>query len=426
MFSQHINSFPARKADIMSTRMLVERCEESITKALKNPVTMRKYNRIVYTFIDRNNDTMSAPHFGKRLLFDHGPYGEGKETKPIFELIDMDPSPKELTALVKKIKDSGVIFLPPADRSFMWLSAMFLRVREQLPGSVKDKERDLKSIVIYMCFLWWWIVQRKVYPHIPRDEVLNYTVSRLSRKFKIKEHGNALDAVWDSAWSHYLNFKSLLAEGSDDSIKQFITGQWSRINSLFVNFMKETMRDQREGNYMNVDDDHQAVSGDEGHAESELDTYSSEIQQLTSRTTDMLMNKPVNQRLVDLSARISKVSPEGLRDSVAAMTKTFEYDFFYELVNGMLSMYVNDGRNSPNTIYSKHYIVYMLQLYGRSNTTNEFVHEIKNKLDKILRSVSQQYNNTNRKATQVILRKSIFVYVALMVQEANRGMKFSG
>jgi hypothetical protein len=412
----------------MSSRLILERCGPPVAEALKNPLAMRKISKYVGEYIDSNHVAFSAQHFGHRVVFDHGKHGEGRHAKLLFDLIEDvgGPSPLELHQLIHTVRSQhNVKFGMALDKPFFWIAAVYLieRGRDAKITDSRDA-RDLQNLIYYMCFGWWWTLQVKIYKYIPPVEVLNYTVSRLSRKFKIKEKGTALDAIFDSAWNHYLNFKKDLERGSDEDIKSFINAQWSRLNSIFVNFMKETIKDQKAGNYLNTDRDQQGVSGDDGQPEKDMDTFNSAILSIAKQTAIHIASNPPSSRIIALSSRIAKVSEDGLRDSVASMVKRYKIEYFQKLVTNMMSLYVNEGGYMPSTIFSRQFVVYMLQLYARSNTTNTFVIDIKKQLDEILRSVSQQYVATNRKTTQTMLRKSIYVYFALSIQEANRGRSF--
>lgn len=400
-----------------NTYMLIELMSEPSARVVSNRSDMRKFERLVDRFIDTNNESLTANHFGERLIFDQGKHGEGRDSRPVFELTDVDP--REIEKTLDRVRKTGVRFSSSMDYPLNWMLANWIRELDKHDNK-RYREFYTEKTLMYMSFAWWWSLQIKYFKHKPQKGIVDYTVSRLSQKFKIKRFGNALDAVYDSVYTQYLNDIQRLREGSDENVKLFLNGQLSRMNSMFQKFRNEFEKDYRAGNYINVDDDQQAVKGDDGSPEIEASTYSTTIQNMTQRTVSRLLNENADQKAINVSSKINKVPASSLRSSIESMTSNYQEEYFYQLIIDMITLYVVEGQRSPRQIFSNDYLEYMLKLYRRSNTSDEGAIRIKKKLDEILTQVSPLYLKTNRATTKMNLRKSIFLYLAIQIQRANR------
>lgn len=411
------------------SKILINGLSPQIKPLRTNSGVLRKFDRLVKDYIDEHAEVLMEPHFAKRLYFDHGKDGDGEHTKPVFELFDLKG--QQVSSLIKQMKRENIVVLDQLTRPLHWLLTVWLRElvliakETKLRSSEKNQiENTIENIIAYMIFGWWWTLQIKYFPFVPNENIVAYTVSRLSGKFKIRQYGSGMDALIASSINHFKKHVHELESGTDEDIKNFVSGQWSRLNSIFKNFAREVMKDHEQGNYINPDTDEQAEKGDDGRPEREMTTYSGLINEMTLRTVDRLFNSVPDQKAINLSAKLSgNLNEHALKDSIQSMLSSFEYDYLKDIVSSIIVLYVIKGGRKPSQIYSRDYIEYVYEIYSRSNTRDETVLKIKEKLDEILKVVSDLYIKTQRRATKTRLRKSIFLYFALMIQQSNRNTK---
>ena len=151
----------------------------------------------------------------------------------------------------------------------------------------------------------------------------------------------------------------------------------------------------------------------------EADSNSYAIERITNKVvTHMVINGP-DAKLVELSANMNKVSVAELRNYTDLMITEKHMEEIRQVVEAILFLYLfnDDGElHSPDQIGTNDFMVYCLQTYRRSNTTDKNVVKIKNILDKWLDDLGLT-KKTGRTATIISFRKALFTFFAMTIQK---------
>ena len=91
-----------------------------------------------------------------------------------------------------------------------------------------------------------------------------------------------------------------------------------------------------------------------------------------------------------------------------------------DILRSILILYLEDGKYTTASVGSKKFIAESLAVFGKSNTTDQKILQIKEHLSYFLEKYSETYMNTDRLATKNNYRKAVFSYfVFLLAYAAN-------
>ena len=90
-----------------------------------------------------------------------------------------------------------------------------------------------------------------------------------------------------------------------------------------------------------------------------------------------------------------------------------------EVVYSIMYDFLFTGNHDQASINSTELLIYSLETYKKSNTTNTNVVKIKNILDKWLSMYSETYAKTNRIATMNTFRKSLYMFFIFTIQKTS-------
>ena len=84
------------------------------------------------------------------------------------------------------------------------------------------------------------------------------------------------------------------------------------------------------------------------------------------------------------------------------------------VIRNTIITYVREG-NSIQSVGSRQFINNAIRIYNKSNTSDRLVLEIKEIMDHFLHNYSEKYNQTERVATKIKYRKSVYVFFILFI-----------
>ena len=356
-----------------------------------------KFNNLkrhVERYIDSHAEQLNYIAPTKRLIFAR----EGNDG--LLFLNSLGIKPREMTKEINTIKSVAKISAVLKEPVYVTLT---LIIRQLL---VAKRDREAELFLMYLSLALYSSLQYRTFQYEPNENVVSYTMSRISNKFYFKQYGTVYKAIYQIASGLAKNNNSTLQRDSDKDIIEYIMFLRSRISNSMVKFARELYKDINEGNYINTVKD----SRDEEDYY-EVENLSGTIDNLTSRVTLSFSQQTVDKVVVRMAAQVAEVNSQFL-GSVIYEVKTKEMEKATRVIRNMLITYLKES-NPVASVGSRKFINESLKIYSKSNTTDRLVLEIKEIMDYFLTNYSEKYTATEREATKIKYRKSVFVFFVL-------------
>lgn len=379
-----------------SNSVLLNELYPLIEKGLSKPENVGKIRRAVSDYLDRNTDKLTTLGPVYRTIFSEN------DMNKIYEAIEVNP--EEIKRIVQSsptIKGQWKIM----NNIFNPTIAMVIRY-----FTIKNNQEMITSTLIYLTLSMYPSLHFKYFKHEPNEQIMNYTINNLSNKFKIKQMGTMYHALIDTTQVCYKTNSNKLVRGTDKDIVDFIMDEKTRLNSLLKKVANEFYKNSEQGKYMNLDND--SMDEDNYH---EADSNTFAVERLTNNVVLKLTVEGPNMKLVNVAANICKVSVSELRNYVNTKVISENRDEIRVIVESILFLYIFDSQNTIQEVNSNKFLMYCLETYKKSNTTDENIIKIKKVLDKWLEELGT-YKKTQRFATINSFRRALFLFFVLSIQ----------
>lgn len=365
-----------------------------------NKNNINKFNRLVKKYIDDNNDILYANAPLYRLYF-----SDEINRKPIYEITDIKPNfVKEVINKTDEIKNNWLIL----NDTFNILMAVIIR---DLSKRDKKYEETLNNAILYLTLSFYSSLHFKYYrKFLPNENIMNYTLNNISNKYKFKQAGTIIKALFETAKVSHDTYVKDLINGTDLDIINYIRNLHTRLNNLMKNFTDAYDKNYKNKNYINYE-----VDDNNAETYKEVDNISLFIERTGDEATNKFFSTNIDQKFINVSAKFSNCSAITLRKAIESI-KNSEKDKIKFLILSILQVYMNDGKNSSDSIASSKFIAYCIMIYSKSNTKNINIINIKKLLDYFMKNNCNKYSDTEREATRINYRKGLYMYIVLIIQ----------
>lgn len=383
----------------MASKILVTELYPKVEKGFSDKSNMQKYEKLISSYIDKNSDALSAIGPTKMILFTE------RDTLPVFEIAGVTPAEvKSIKNKSSDIKASGQILNIP----FNTLMAMVIRY-----FIMTKNEKFLKMSILYLGLSMYPSIFTKYFKFEPNENIMNYTINNLSNRFKLKRIGNMMATIDSTCYGAYELHKNGIAKGEDKDIVQFILAVKTRFNSLIKKIAKEFYVNHKEGNYLNTELE---INEDDKFREADSSTYL--INRLTENVTLKLIVEGPPIKLINVAAKTNQVSVNELRNHITSMINDKHKEDIKIIIESLLFLYLFNNKNTSEEINSNKFLIYCLDVYKRSNTTDKNILTIKKILDSWLDELGV-YKKTQRLATINNFRKAMFTFFVMSIMYFN-------
>ena len=372
--------------------VLLQTYGDAVAALVADKYQFNKLKAHVEKYFDSHSEQLNYIAPTKRLIFSR----EG--TDGMLFLNALDIKPRELTKNINSIKSVSKISSVIKEPVYVTLT---LIIRELL---VQNRVQEADMFLMYLSLALYSSIQYRTFKYEPNENVVKYTINRISNKFYFKQYGTVFKAIYQIAKGLAKNNNSTLLRDSDKDIIEYIMFLRSRISNSMVTFAREVYKDINEGNYINTVKD----SRDEDDYY-EVENLSGMIENMTSRVALALSQKSLDRAIIQMAARATEVHPDFLT-SIVEELKVKEVDKVTRIIRNILIVYLREG-NSVASVGTRQFINSTIKIYNKSNTADKLILEIKDILDYFLHTYSDKYNQTEREATKIKYRKSVFVFL---------------
>lgn len=369
-----------------------------VAKGLARPEAQRNLKQAIGRYVDMNSAKLTTQGPSERPTFSEA------DKEKLYEACGVRKD--EVTAILKKnpmIKSQWRIMNDP----FNSISAVSVRY-----AALEKKEDMLKSIVLYLTLSMYPSLHYKYFRHGANEQVMAYTISNMSNKFKIKQVSTLLEALIETSMKCYELQKPHLIKGSDKEIVDFVMDIKTRLNSLMKNIASEFYKNKEQNLYLNSDGD----SYEEGNYY-EADSNSYAVERITNNVSLKLVVDGPDTATISMAAKWCKVSNNEMRNYINALVVSDNNEQIRDLIQAILTDYlVGSQENIDGVSRNNKFLVHAVSTYKKSNTTDKNILKIKEILDHWMEDIDI-YKKTQRQATINDFRRAIYLFFVMSIMK---------
>lgn len=378
-------------------RVLVTELYPLVAKGLSKKENTAHLKHGIEEFLNRNMERLTTIGPIYRIVFSDYDMGH------LYKAIEV--SPEEVKALINKskvIKSQWQIMNNPFN------SAIAMAIRYY---KVNKNEDMARSLLIFLTMSMYPSLHFKYFKFEPNEQIMNYTINNLSNKFKIKQTGTMYKTLIETTMVCYNTNGDKIVSASDKDIVDFIMDEKTRLNSLIKKIANEFYANEKDKKYLNSDSDN--YDEDNFH---EADSNTFAVERMTNNVALKLVTDGPDMRLVTISAELCQVSKSELRNYVNTMVINDNRQDIRDITESILFLYIFDSQNTIQEVNSNKFLLYCMETYKKSNTTDENIIKIKKILDSWLEDLGT-YKKTQRLATINNFRRALFLFFVLSIQK---------
>lgn len=383
----------------MADKVLVTDLYPYIEKAFSNKKNITEVEKIIGNYIDRNSDILSAIGPMKNISF------LDRDRDPFYRIIGLSPKQvKDIQNKSKDIKKNGMIM----SQQFNSVLCMMIRY-----FTIHKQDNMVRLTMLYLTLSMYPSVFHKYFKFTPNENIMNYTVNNLSNKFKLKQTSNLLTAIDDTGFGGYTLHKNDLVQGYDKASVQMVLSVKTRLNSFMKKISREFYKNHQEGKYLNTELE---VNDEDSFREADSSMYA--ISRIVDKVALRLVIDGPPIKIVNMAAKTNGVSINELRNYVNTMLVNDNINEIKTIIESILYLYLFDEKNTIDDINSDKFMIYCLDVYRRSNTTDKNVVKIKTVLDSWLERLGT-YKKTQRIATINDFRRALYTFFVMSIMYFN-------
>lgn len=382
------------------SKIIVTQLYPNIVEAMKDKNNKKIINDTFASYMNKNVSKLTTAGPLYRTTFMEA------EKQPYYIIAKLsDPRIREVLKSISSIKSKNNILKEP----FFTLIALYIKY------SIDTKDDQFRSICQSILMLSMYpSLHFKYFKYEVNSDIMDYTINHLSNKFTIKQETtfyHALSAIMENAYKLH---KNRLINGDDKYIVGYILDVKTRLNSVFKNLASEYYKNHKQGLYLGKEEDN---FDPDNYKEYDSNIY--QVNNITNKVVITLVTQGPNIKLVDISAKMNQVSVNSLRNYLNTLITGERRTEIQEIIEGLLYIFIVDGRNDIRYINSKDFILYTLDIYRTSNVNNKYIIRIKEILDSWMTEVGITGRSTGS-TTLNNFRRALYTFFVYSIQYANQ------
>lgn len=383
----------------MATKILVTELYPIVAKNLAQKENVVKLKRGIEVYLDKNHDKLTTLGPIHRTVFlDY-------DMQVIYNATGL--TPQNIKDVLKKTKAVGSdwkLLNNPFNIASM-LAIRYFKI---------NKNNDMaKLAMIYLTLSMYPSLHYKYFKYEPNEKIMNYTINNLSNKYKIKKAGVFYIALIETAEGADINHHDRLIRGEDPDLINYLSDIKTRVNMMLRKISNEFYENKEKELYINIE--HESMEED-NYREAESNIYA--IEKLSNGVVLKLIVNGPNMKLVNAAAKLCKVSVSELRNYTTTMITSENKEEIKQIVESILFLYLFDDKNRLQEINSDKFLMYCMDIYKKSNTTDENIIRIKSILDGWLERLGT-YKKTQRLNTINDFRRALYIFFVVSIQYSN-------
>jgi hypothetical protein len=273
--------------------------------------------------------------------------------------------------------------------------------------------KEMNAAILYLTLSMYPSLHAKYFKYEPNDQIMAYTILHMSNKYKIKQSGTVMAAMFDTTRVSDEHYSKEILRGTDKDIADYILSFKTRLNGFMKNICSEFMKQHSAKNYLNYEVDNE---DEENYMQSDSNSYL--ITRVANASVLTLSVQGPNAVVVKSAAKLNDVSVNSLRSTLIAICRDKKSNAeMRELVSNILYLFLFDGEHVKDDINSSRFLLFSMEIYKKANTTDKNIVRIKEILDNWIGVYSPQYKKSNAVGTINAFRKALYTFFVLTIQK---------
>lgn len=378
----------------MSKSVIVDSLFAKLSANLDKKENTLNLSKGIDRYLDKNMEDLTKPGPTKLILFTE------TDKQVAFDATGLDP--KEID---KAIKDSKIRMWTSVKKPIVIDLTLALRYYKMK----KDTKMETK-LLSYLVMSMYPSLFTNFWKYPPNEDIMRYTVNNLSNKFKLKQSGYFFGTLMETAQLSDKTYTKKLLNGTDEDLNYYIQALNTRIRSLLRKIANEFYINEREKNYMGDEYDNNDPDNFK-----QADSTAFAVDRIKTSVVMKLMNG-IDYRNIDRSAEMCKVSKNELRNYINSLLVSENRPDIERMVEAILYLFLYDDKNKASEVDDMKFLIYCLEVYKKSNTSDENIKAIKEILDKWLKDLGT-YKKTQNLSTINNFRKSIYTFFVFSIMK---------
>lgn len=389
-----------------------ERVGTKVDLSLSKPENVRKFNKFVNDYVNRNIEKLTKSGPCDMIAF------TDKDHKFLFDLlgikyeIDTRPgvtSPNEITTWVKefsKIENIKLTFFGtnPSQVLLYYVIRYF---------TVHPDQKSLNAALSIYALCVYPLMFHKYFPNGVLEPFMKYTIDNLTNKFIIKKSKHLFGALVYSISNSYNTHKKNFPKGNDAHMIAWVERIRNDQNSLFKKIANEYMKNWAEGKAARQTNE--LFDGDAPIVD-DLENATTVVQNIVQKVTLPIIENGVDILRAEAAAKMSQVSVSDCRFFLTLVIIDKNVDQIQSLIESILFLYIYEDKRSERDIRSEYFLAWGKSLFKKTNSKNPNVNNINNILN-TWASEAGIDKKFARVASQINYKKAMFFYIILCIQK---------
>ena len=278
---------------------------------------------------------------------------------------------------------------------------------------LNNMSKEISIMEHYIGYANYWAAFTKYFKkYKPKATVMMYTINNMSYRNNLKKLGSVDKWLFEMVKTLFDGYDDRIRRGADFELHYIADQIRNRLSSAMKIIYREQEKNEKAGNAIftstNVVDD-ELVENSYGITEVLVaaDTF-----------TNKFFSHPINEKALKGALQPKGITEKDLRKTIFMIADNKNnWDDVHKLYLAMFYLFLDSGKYTVRDIGTGRFYVEMEKLYRPGNTLDENKLLIKDTLDKWLREGSATFRTTNRTATILTFRKSVYDYFILKVME---------
>lgn len=381
--------------------ILVNQLYLPIRDALSKKSTSQKYIHLVDNFRDKNVNKLRKNIPSERLSY---PMSE------IYRIIGISNSD-----VIRAIKNAHFSSSRGDTVKSPNLMTLALILRSYIERN--DKKGTRAALEMYTIATYTHLFSKYYNKYLPNEEVMEYTLSRLSSKFYFKKYNTVEDAIMATSETNLESNRESLLANNDEDIADFLTAHYSRLNNQMRKFANEYNIDLADGNTLRKTQE-EGSSSDGGSYKKGPESLSANVSQTIINVNRSLAQGIVDKRIVRVSSSNAKVESDVLERTLKEILDN-DQSRVQSLISDLVLAYTNNGGDATK-IHSKEFLGTMLILYKKNNIVQEEFKRFRSTLEYFRETYGEKYSVSSRNSAKAAYKKALYTYFVLIIMSTTR------
>jgi len=374
------------------SKIILDEYGKLISQAVSNPAKLHTLVIHIAKFMDKNHDVIFDQGPMKKLLFTN------LDQQMVLDFVGV--SNDEVAATLKKVESIGSSW-KLLNNPYIIISCYVIR---ELTIQKKIRERDL--LIMYLAMKVYSGLFSKYFKVGVNSQIMLYTLNDLSDKFKYKSLKNNYAVYKDVVMQSHQLYEKVLVKGEDEMLNVYFSQIFGRLNKIMLNIARAYYKNRDDKKYLNAVKSYDDETGEL----LDYENSSSLIANLSEGTSGYFVSSNINMQLVRQVSTRNNIPSGTVYQTLMAIKKDESATSILQMANLIVSIIYDAQPELLNRVCSKDFILTALKQLSVSNSNNQNLIKLKDKLDYLLNEYCSKYAATQRLATKMSYRNAIYSY----------------